>query len=70
VDSGAGAGAGNYSEHGAAIIRWIVSQSLLGNARDYDFVGAAWESPPPQPAEFSNAGASVGFESSAVLSSN
>jgi len=69
VDSGAGAGAGNYSEHGAAIIRWIVAQSLLGNARDYDFAGAAWESPPAQPAEFSNAGASVGFES-AVLSSN
>jgi len=69
VDSGAGAGAGNYSEHGAAIIRWIVAQSLLGNARDYDFAGAAWESPPPQAAESSNAGTSVGFEST-VLSSN
>jgi hypothetical protein len=69
VDSGAGAGAGNYSEHGTATIRWIVAQSLLGNARDYDFAGAAWESPALQAAEFSNTGASVGFES-AVLSSN
>jgi hypothetical protein len=69
VDSGAGAGAGNYSEHGSATIRWIAAQSLLSNARDYDFAGAAWESPPPQAAEFSNTEASVGFESS-VLSSN
>jgi len=69
VDSGAGAGAGNYSEHGAATIRWIAAQSLPGNARDYDFAGAAWESPPPQAAEFSNTGTPVEFES-AVLSSN
>jgi len=69
VDSGAGAGAGNYSEHGAETIRSIVAQRLLGDAHDYDFAGAAWESLPPQAAESSNTEASAGFEP-AALSSN